>query len=43
MTRKTLVWLFVIVAVTVILGGASVIVANNPALASAGVPAGFIH
>ena len=43
MTRNTLVWLIVTLAVTVILGGASVIVANNPAQAGAGAPAGLIH
>jgi hypothetical protein len=41
MTRNTFVWLIVIVAV--VLGGASLIVANNPAQASAGAPVGFIH
>ena len=29
MTRNTFVWLIVIIAVTVVLGGASLIVANN--------------
>jgi hypothetical protein len=43
MTRNTFVWLIVIVAVTLVLGGASLIVANNPAQASAGAPVGFIH
>jgi ABC-type sugar transport system permease subunit len=43
MTRNTFVWLIVIVAVSVILGGASLIVANNPVQASAGAPVGFIH
>ena len=43
MTRNTFVWLIVIVAVTVVLGGASLIVANNPAQAGAGTAVGFIH
>jgi hypothetical protein len=43
MTRNTFVWLIVIVAVTVVLGGASLIVANNPFQAGAGAPVGFIH
>ena len=43
MTRNRFVWLIVIVAVTVILGGASLIVANNPVQAAAGAPVGFIH
>jgi hypothetical protein len=43
MTRNTLLWLIVIVAVALVLGGASLIVANNPAQADAGAPAGFIH
>jgi hypothetical protein len=43
MTRNTFVWLIVIVAVTLVLGGASLIVANNPAQADAGASAGFIH
>jgi hypothetical protein len=43
MTRNTFVWLIVIVAVTVVLGGASLIVANNPGQAGAGAPVGFIH
>jgi hypothetical protein len=43
MTRNTLVWLIIIVAVALVLGGASLIVANNPAQADAGAPAGFIH
>jgi len=43
MTRNTFVWLIVIVAVTVVLGGASLIVANNPVQAAAGAPVGFIH
>jgi hypothetical protein len=43
MTRNTFVWLIIIVAVTVVLGGASLIVAHTPALAGAGAPAGFIH
>jgi hypothetical protein len=43
MTRNTFVWLIVIVAVTVVLGGASLIVANSPAQAGAGAPGGFIH
>ncbi len=43
MTRKTFGWLIVIVAVTVVLGGASLIVANNPVQAGPGAPVGFIH
>ena len=43
MTRNTFVWLIVIVAITVVLGGASLIVANNPVQAAAGAPVGFIH
>jgi hypothetical protein len=43
MTRNTFLWLIVIVAVTVIFGGASLIVANNPVQADAGAPVGFIH
>jgi len=43
MTRNTFVWLIVIVAVTVVLAGASLIVANNPVQAAAGAPVGFIH
>ena len=43
MTRNTFVWLIVIVAVAVVLGGASLIVANNPVQAAAGAPVGFIH
>jgi hypothetical protein len=43
MTRNTFVWLIVIVAVTVVLGGASLIVANNRAQAGVGAPVGFIH
>jgi ABC-type sugar transport system permease subunit len=43
MTRNTFVWLLIIVAVTVVLGGASLIVANNPVQAAAGAPVGFIH
>ena len=43
MTRNTFVWLIVIVSVTVVLGGASLIVANNPVQAAAGAPVGFIH
>ena len=43
MTRNTFVWLIVIVAAMLILGGTSLIVANNPAQAGAGAPAGFIH
>ncbi len=43
MIRNTFVWLIVIVAVTVVLGGASLIVANNPVQAAAGAPVGFIH
>ena len=43
MTRNMFVWLIVIVAVMLVLGGASLIVANNPAQGGAGAPAGFIH
>jgi hypothetical protein len=43
MTRNTFVWLVIIVAVAVVLGGASLIVANNPVQAAAGAPVGFIH
>ena len=43
MTRNTFVWLIVIVALTAVLGGASLIVANNPVRAGADVPAGFVH
>ncbi len=43
MMRNTFVWLVVIVAVTVVLGGASLIVANNPVQAAAGAPVAFIH
>jgi hypothetical protein len=43
MTRNTFVWLIVIVAVMVVLGGASLIVANNPAQTGAAAPVGFIH
>ena len=43
MVRNTFVWLIVIVAVTLVLGGASLIVANNPAQASGSAPVGFIH
>ena len=43
MTRNTFVWLIVIVAVTVVLGGASLIVANNPTRPGAGASVGFIH
>jgi hypothetical protein len=43
MTRNTFVWLVVIAALAVVLGGASLIVANNPARAGAGAPIGFIH
>ena len=43
MTRNTFVWLIVIVAVIVVLGGASLIVANNPVQAGDGTPVGFIH
>jgi hypothetical protein len=43
MTRNTIVWLIVIVAATVVLGGASFILANNPVQAGAGAPIGFIH
>ena len=43
MTRNTFVWLIVIVAVTVVLGGASLIVANNPVRSGAGAPVGFGH
>ena len=43
MTRNTFVWLIVIVAVTVILGEALVIVGNNPAQAGSGATVGFIH
>src|SRR5438093_4193 len=42
MTRNTFVWLIVIVAITVVLGGASLIVANNPVQAAAGAPVGFV-
>jgi hypothetical protein len=42
MTRNMFVWLIVIVVVTVVLGGASLIVANNPVEAG-GAPVGFIH
>ena len=43
MTRNAFVWLVVTVAVTVVLGGASLIVANNAAQAGAGAAVGFIH
>ena len=43
MTRNTFVWLIVIVAVTVVLCGAALIVANNPVQVGAGTPVGFIH
>jgi len=43
MTRNTLVWLIIIFAVAVVLGGASLIVANNPVQAGAGASVGFIH
>jgi len=43
MTRNTFLWLIVIVAVSVVLGGASLIVASNPVQAGAGSPVGFIH
>jgi hypothetical protein len=43
MARNMFVWLIVIVVVTVVLGGASLIVANNPVQAGAGAPVGFIH
>ena len=43
MTRNTFVWLVIIVAVAVVLGGASLIVANNPVQAAAGAPVGFTH
>ena len=43
MTRNTFVWLIVIVVVTVVLGGASLIVATNPIQAGARAPVGFIH
>jgi hypothetical protein len=43
MTRNTFVWLIVIVAVTVVLGGAALIVASNAVQAGTGAPVGFIH
>jgi len=43
MNRTTFVWLIVIAAVVTILGGASLIVANNAVPAAAGAPVGFIH
>ena len=43
MTRNTFVWLLVIVAVTLVLGGASLIVAANSAQTDAGVPVGLGH
>ena len=43
MTRNTFMWLIIIVAVTVVLGGASLIVASNPLQAGAGAPVGFMH
>jgi len=43
MTRNTFVWLVVIAAITVVLGGASLIVTDNQVQAGAGAPVGFIH
>jgi hypothetical protein len=43
MTRNTFVGLIIIVAVMVVLGAASLIVANNPGQTGAGAPVGFIH
>jgi hypothetical protein len=43
MKRNAFVWLIVIVAVTVVLGGALLIVAHNPVQAGAGAPVGFSH
>jgi hypothetical protein len=43
MTRTRLVWLIIVTLVVLVLGGASFIVANNPAGSAAGAPAGFIH
>jgi hypothetical protein len=43
MTHTTLVWLIVIAAVITVLGGASMIVANNADRSGAGASVGFIH
>jgi hypothetical protein len=43
MTRNSFVWLVVIVAIAVVLGGAALIVAGNRVQAGAGAPVGFIH
>jgi hypothetical protein len=43
MTRTTFVWLIIAALFTLTLGGASLIVANNPGAPTTRAPAGFIH
>jgi hypothetical protein len=43
MNRKTILWLIVVAAIVAVVSGASLIVGNNSAPASAGAPVGFIH
>jgi hypothetical protein len=43
MTRTTFVWLIIVALVALTLGGASVIVANNPGASPTRAPAGFVH
>jgi hypothetical protein len=43
MTRKMLVWFIVVAAMAVVLGGASLIVANSGTSAAGDAPSGFVH
>jgi len=43
MTRTTFVLLIIVALVALTLGGASLIVANNPGSSPVGAPAGFVH
>jgi hypothetical protein len=43
MTRTTFVWLIIVALVALTLGGAAVIVANNPGGSPTGAAAGFVH
>jgi hypothetical protein len=43
MTRTTFVWLIIVALVALALGGASLIVSNNPGGSPTGAPAGFVH
>jgi hypothetical protein len=43
MSRKTLVWLLVVGIIAMMLGGASLIVANNNGTPRSDVPSGFLH